>query len=80
MCQNCNHKAYQQTKNRYEKKREWLEKRYKVKTAGFDAMVVILWWYAIVTTIFAAMRSEIFLGDCAVFVNTVWNGICQSGK
>ena len=26
------------------------------------------------------MRSEIFLGDCAVFVNTVFNGICQSGK
>lgn len=43
-------------------------------------MVVILWWYAIATTIFATMRSEIFLGDCAVFINTVWNGICQSGK
>ena len=79
-CQNCDHKAYQQAKARYEKKREGLERRYKIKTVGFDAMVVILWWYAIVTTIFATMRSEIFLGDCAVFVNTVFNGICQSGK
>ena len=79
-CQNCNRKAYQQAKARYEKKREELEKRYKAKTVGFDAMIIVLWWYAIVTTIFAAMRSEIFLGDCAVFVNTVLNGICQSGK
>ena len=78
-CQNCEHKAYQQAKARYEKKREELEKRYKAKTVGFDAMVIIL-WYAIATTVFAAMRSEIFLGDCAVFVNTVLNGICQSGK
>lgn len=79
-CQNCDHKEYQQAKARYEKKREELEKRYKAKTVGFDAMVIILWWYAIATTVFAAMRSEIFLGDYAVFVNTVLNGICQSGK
>lgn len=43
-------------------------------------MLVVLWWYAIVTTIFAAMRSEIFIGDFTAFVDTVWNGICQSGK
>jgi len=43
-------------------------------------MIVVLWWYAIVTTIFAAIRSETFLGDFTAFVDTVWNGICQSGK
>ena len=79
-CQNCNHKAYQQAKNQYEKKREWLEKRYKVKTAGFDALVVILWWYAIVTTIFAAMRSDIFLDDFTAIFDALWNGIRQSCK
>lgn len=79
-CRNCDRKAYQQAKERYEKKRGGVERKYKIKTAGFDAMVVILWWYAIATTIFATMRSEIFLDDCAVFINTVWNGICQSGK
>lgn len=35
---------------------------------------------AIVTTVFAAIRSETFLGDFTAFVDTVWNGICQSGK
>ena len=43
-------------------------------------MLVVLWWYASVTTIFAAIRSEIFIGDFTAFVDTVWNGICQSGK
>ena len=43
-------------------------------------MIIVLWWYAIVTTIFAAMRSEIFLGDFTAFVDTIWNGICRSGK
>ena len=43
-------------------------------------MLVVLWWYAIVTTIFAAIRSETFRSDFTAFVDTVWNGICQSGK
>ena len=79
-CRNCDRKAYQQAKERYEHQRNGLEKKYKAKTAGFDAMIIVLWWYAIVTTIFAAIRSETFLGDFTAFVDTVWNGICQSGK
>lgn len=34
-------------------------------------MIKVLWWYAIVTTIFAAMRPEIFLGDFTAFVDTI---------
>lgn len=79
-CRNCDRRAYQQAKERYEHQRNGLEKKYKAKIVGFDAMLVVLWWYAIVTTIFAAMRSETFLSDFTAFVETVWNGICQSGK
>lgn len=79
-CQNCDHKAYQQAKERYEHQRNGLEKEYNAKNVGFDVMIKVLWWYAIVTTIFAAMRSEIFLGDFTAFVDTIWNGICRSGK
>ena len=43
-------------------------------------MLVVLWWYAIVTTIFAAMRSEIFIGDFTAVVDIVQNGIYRSGK
>ena len=79
-CRNCDRRAYQQAKERYEHQRNGLEKKYKAKTVEFDTMIVVLWWYVIVTTIFAAIRSETFLGDFTVFVDTVWNGICQSGK
>lgn len=79
-CRNCDRKAYQQVKERYEHQRNGLEKKYKAKTVGFDVMIKVLWWYAIVTTIFAAMMSEIFLGDFTAFVDTIWNGICRSGK
>ena len=79
-CRNCDRRAYQQAKEQYEHQRNGLEKKYKAKIVGFDAMLVVLWWYASVTTIFAAIRSEIFIGDFTAFVDTVWNGICQSGK
>ena len=79
-CRNCDRRVYQQAKERYEHQRNGLEKKYKAKIVGFDAMLVVLWWYAIVTTIFAAIRSETFLSDFTAFVDTVWNGICQSGK
>lgn len=79
-CRNCDRRAYQQAKERYEHQRNGLEKKYKAKSVGFDAMLVVLWWYASVTTIFAAIRSEIFIGDFTAFVDTVWNGIYQSGK
>lgn len=79
-CRNCDRRVYQQAKERYEHQRDGLEKKYKAKAVGFDAMLVVLWWYVVVTTIFAAMRSEIFLADLAVFVGIIRNGIYQSGK
>ena len=79
-CRNCNRRAFQQAKERYEHQWNGLEKKYKAKIVGFDAMFVVLWWYASVTTIFAAMRSETFLSDFTAFVGTVRKGLCQSGK
>lgn len=79
-CRNCDRRAYQMAKERYEHHKNGLEKKYKAKAVRFDAMIVALWWYAIVTTVFAAMRSEIFLADLAVFVGIIRNGIYQSGK
>jgi hypothetical protein len=79
-CRNCDCKAYQQAKERYEHQRNGLEKKYKAKTVGFDAMIIVLWWYAIVTTVFAAMRFGIFLGDFTAFFEALWNGIRRSCK
>ena len=79
-CQNCNRKAYQKAKAWYEHQRNGLEKQYMAKGVGFDTMLIVLWWYAIVTTIFAAMRSDIFLDDFTAIFDALWNGIRQSCK
>lgn len=79
-CRNCDRKAYQQAKERYEHQRNGLEKKYRAKAVGFDAMLIVLLWYAIVTTVFAAMRSGIFLGDFTAIFDALWNGIRQSCK
>lgn len=79
-CRKCDRKAYQQAKERYEHQRNGLEKKYRSKTVGFDAMLIVLLWYAIVTTVFAAMRSGIFLGDFTAFFEVLWDGIRQSCK
>ena len=79
-CQNCNRKAFQQAKAWYEHQRNGLEKQYMAKGVGFDTMLIVLWWYAIVTTIFAAMRSDIFLDDFTEIFDALWNGIRQSCK
>ena len=79
-CRNCDRRAYQQAKERYEHQRNGLEKKYRSKTVGFDAMLIVLLWYAIVTTVFAAMRSGIFLGDFTAFFEVLWDGIRQSCK
>lgn len=79
-CRNCDRKAYQQAKERYEHQRNGLEKKYRAKAVGFDAMLIVLLWYAIMTTVFAAMRSGIFLGDFTAIFDALWNGIRQSCK
>lgn len=57
-CRNCDRKAYQQAKERYEHQRHGLEKKYQARKTGFHVMIVVLWLYAIESTVFAAIRSE----------------------
>lgn len=79
-CRNCDRRAYQMAKERYEHYRNGLEKKYKAKAVRFDAMIVALWWYAIVTTVFAAMRSEAAKGDFIVFSRTIWKTARRFGQ
>lgn len=79
-CRDCDRKTYQKAKEQYEHQRNGLEKKYKAKTVRFDAMIVALWWYAIVTTVFVAMRSEAAKGDFIVFSSTIWETACRFGQ
>lgn len=79
-CQNCDRRAYQKLKERYESQRNGLEKQYQAKTVGFHAMQIVLWWYASVTTVFAAMRSEVLIEDAIISARAVWKVLCVFGQ
>ena len=70
-CGNCNQTAYLRAKERYDTQREKLAGRYKAKTVMYEALIFLLIWYSISTTLFQMIRSKIFISDCVVFFDTI---------
>ena len=70
-CGNCKQTAYLKAKERYDTQREKLAGRYKAKTAIYEALMFLLIWYSVSTTIFQMIRSKIFISDCVVFFDTI---------
>ena len=70
-CQNCNQTAYLRAKEKYDTQREKLAGRYKTKTAMYEALMFLLLWYSVSTTLFQMIQSEIFISDCVAFFDTI---------
>ena len=70
-CWNCNQTAYLKAKERYDTQREKLAGRYKAKTVMYEALIFLLIWYSISTTLFQMIRLKIFISDCVVFFDTI---------
>ena len=70
-CGNCNQTAYLRAKEKYDTQREKLAGRYKTKTAMYEALVFLLIWYSVSTTLFQMIRSKIFISDCVAFFDTI---------
>ena len=70
-CGNCKQTAYQKAKEKYDMQREKLAGRYKTKTAMYEALMFLLIWYSVSTTLFQMIRSKIFISDCVVFFDTI---------
>ena len=70
-CGNCNQTAYLKAKEKYDTQREKLAGRYKTKTAMYEALMFLLIWYSVSTTLFQMIRSKIFISDCVVFFDTL---------
>ena len=68
---NCNLTAYLKAKEKYDTQREKLAGRYKAKTVMYEALIFLLIWYSISTTLFQMIRSKIFISDCVVFFDTI---------
>ena len=70
-CGNCNLTAYLKAKEKYDTQREKLAGRYKTKTAMYEALMFLLIWYSVSTTLFQIILSKIFISDCVVFFDTI---------
>ena len=70
-CGNCNQTAYLKAKEKYDTQREKLAGRYKTKTVMYEALIFLLIWYSVSTTLFQMIRSKIFISDCVVFFDTI---------
>ena len=70
-CGNCNLTAYLKAKEKYDTQREKLAGRYKTKTAMYEALMFLLIWYSVSTTLFQMIRLKIFISDCVVFFDTI---------
>ena len=70
-CGNCKQTAYLKAKEKYDMQREKLAGRYKTKTAMYEALMFLLIWYSVSTTLFQMIRSKIFISDCVVFFATI---------
>ena len=70
-CWNCNQTAYLKAKERYDTQKEKLAGRYKAKTAMYEALMFLLIWYSVSTTLFQIILSKIFISDCVVFFDTI---------
>ena len=86
-CGNCKQTAYLKAKERYDTQREKLAGRYKTKTAMYEALMFLLIWYSVSTTLFQMIRSKVFISDCrrffdtiATFIQTIAGWIILAGK
>ena len=70
-CGNCSQTAYLKAKEKYDTQREKLAGRYKTKTAMYEALMFLLIWYSVSTTLFQMIRLKIFISDCVVFFDTI---------
>ena len=64
MTEECQDKLRQAEQERYDTQREKLAGRYKAKTAMYEALMFLLIWYSVSTTLFQIILSKIFISDC----------------
>ena len=70
-CGNCKQTAYLKAKERYDTQREKLAGRYKAKTVMYEALIFLLIWYSVSTTLFQMIQSKVFISDCRIFFDAI---------
>ena len=70
-CGNCNLTAYLKAKEKYDTQREKLAGRYKAKTVMYEALIFLLIWYSVSTTLFQMIQSKVFISDRRIFFDAI---------
>ena len=70
-CGNCSQTAYLKAKEKYDTQREKLAGRYKAKTVMYEALIFLLIWYSVSTTLFQMIQSKVFISDCRIFFDAI---------
>ena len=66
-CEARDRATYQNAKTKYETQKERLAGQYKAKTVMFQTTLFLLAWYSLISTLFQAIQSDVFLSDCKSF-------------
>lgn len=65
--------ATEKARQMYESKRKSLESAYKGKEMALDGVFFGSLLYGVLTTVFTAVRSEVFVSDFKTFFSTIWS-------
>ena len=77
-CYNCDQTALQKSKAAYDRAWNRLDGEFKVKTMAFESAFVKFVAYALLITVFMAIRTQNFVDDVVIFFQTIWVGMSNA--
>lgn len=74
-CNSCDQTALQRSKADYDRALKQLDVKFKKRTAAYEGAFVGFVAYALLITVFMAIRTQSFVDDVVIFFQTIWEGI-----
>ena len=75
-CKSCDRVTYQKVKVEYENRWNKLDGQYRTRMAAHKIWFYGFLLYSLLTTIFVAIRSKVFISDLKEFFIRIWEAMC----
>lgn len=79
-CNKCDRTALQKSKAAYDRAWKRLDGQFKKRTAVYEGAFVSFVAYALLITVFMAIRTQSFVDDVVVFFCTIWEGTTEAAR
>ena len=79
-CHKCDMTALQKSKADYDRAWKHLNGEFKAKVMVFESAFVGFVAYALLVTVFIAIRTQSFVDDVVIFFQTIWEGILDASN